>query len=1261
MSHVISHRKKCDMDFGITGNTATSGAKQSNTWIQFTLFKQNIKTATNAAAPTSAAIGASLISLSTGSNSNLWTRAYELVQRREGKLMEDYLNYLDSLLTDIPSPKTDILDPQYVKCIVNQLFNLRENGGIHVQFPRGNTAAQEEMEKLAKFLLWSDSIIKTTVDIEPHAALAWSGVSLFFYALAKFPVYIKAMLEGFNTLSNMQIFWKACEETYLSSSNSQIYHTLQGPLEELYSFIIEYQARIICHVTKLPVSRISKWVTGSDNWTEMIQQIQSLDKNCLVYITEGKEIESHRNRKAQLEAIQKQVTLQEELLQDIKNNKEDDMERKLLRDLSSVSGDYARYKNINPARVPGTCEWFLADDRFCQWRDSPAGALLWASAGSGCGKSVLSRCLIDEGHLTSNAKITIESSVIRASQEPVVVCYFFFKEGGEGRMDDAHALCALLHQLFLHPLTSNLITHALPIHKGHAESLTQRMNVLWQILVKCAESSSADIICVLDALDECRRDSAQRLPSTIKESYSQHNQLLWPSRLKFLITSRPYDDINGLFDTLQSVAIYMHFNGDEKSPQIGEEINLVIDAKVRDIAEAFSDEARDKISKRLKSMENRTYLWLHLTFDIIEKNRSNYSRRADIEKLLDELPSQVADAYEKILSKGQNEKKVEALLQIVLAATRPLTLDEVNNALVLALEEGERLAYATLKENLWARNSFEITVRNLCGLFISIHDSKLSFIHQTAREFLVSQEQTGTWKWKGRLNLSKSHGTLSRACLNYLQMLDYNCQNPEEEYPFLNYAARNWVLHFRLQDAESTKTLRKPAREFCRISSSQARFWVKEYGRIWGLENLADLHLAAKLGLAAVVYDVIVHEDADVNKLEDYTYYFGYDVTPLLLALFGGHLEVVEFLLDPALGAKVDEDSIRAAAGHRSNAEAMMTLLLDKRDMDIKITEWILERAAANRQCGAAVLTLLLNRRGHEIRITQSVVEMAAKYGSTETLSLLLDKRGNEFEITEAVLINTMKSGSPDSLDLLLDHSNDIKITEKMVQAAANNQYGPQILQLLLERRGHEVTATEDIFKAAADNKHGPEAISLLLDKYGNELSITEDIFKAAVANWSDRTLETVSLLLDKRGHEFKITGDIVKAAVTGGQCADEVLSLLLDKRGREFKITEDIVKSAAANRRKAKKLMLLLLNKRGHEFKITEDIVRAAVANERYAKDLMLLLRNKRGHEFTITEDIVQAAAANNGANTFQKEDEDVGTVTTNTRQNQKEGEQTH
>jgi hypothetical protein len=151
--------------------------------------------------------------------------------------------------------------------------------------------------------------------------------------------------------------------------------------------------------------------------------------------------------------------------------------------------------------VPGTCEWFLKDQRFGEWRDSNSD-LLWVSAGPGRGKSVLSRSLIDEGHLST---ITITPSDIQPTSVSVVA-YFFFKEGGDGNMDDAQALYAILHQIFTSSSTSELIKYALPKHRRYGESLTKSFSVLWDILEECATASEAsEIICVVDALDECEK------------------------------------------------------------------------------------------------------------------------------------------------------------------------------------------------------------------------------------------------------------------------------------------------------------------------------------------------------------------------------------------------------------------------------------------------------------------------------------------------------------------------------------------------------------------------------------------------------------------------------------------------------------------------------------------------------------------------------------------------------------------------------------
>jgi hypothetical protein len=60
------------------------------------------------------------------------------------------------------------------------------------------------------------------------------------------------------------------------------------------------------------------------------------------------------------------------------------------------NSEYEEYKNINAARLEGTCQWFLKHQNYDSWQKGNASSLLWVSANPGCGKSVLSRFLVDK-------------------------------------------------------------------------------------------------------------------------------------------------------------------------------------------------------------------------------------------------------------------------------------------------------------------------------------------------------------------------------------------------------------------------------------------------------------------------------------------------------------------------------------------------------------------------------------------------------------------------------------------------------------------------------------------------------------------------------------------------------------------------------------------------------------------------------------------------------------------------------------------------
>ncbi|KAL7903031.1 hypothetical protein HDV64DRAFT_284841 [Trichoderma sp. TUCIM 5745] len=716
-----------------------------------------------------------------------WTRAYEIFQEGGSELVTDYKKHLASLEEDTTF-SADLSSSTSVEAIVRRLLENREKTQWQVPLLGKNIKIREQVEKLAKFALWSDEIVKSALSAQPYAALAWSGVSMLLPLLTSGNKQNEAMLKGFNSISDLQVYWRISEKTYLESSHGQSYQDLVEPLTKLYIHMIEYQARVICHLSSAQLSRAWQDITGENNWDRLANEVDELSKICSGYIPSLREQELRQHRDRQLQEIKNSRDILNEIRRILEESGkqsqrlyEDQTKKNLLQNLAS---DYESYKNFNTERVAGTCEWFFNDDRFCKWRDSSTSSLLWVSAGPGCGKSVLSRALIDEQRLSTN--ITTST-----------VCHFFFKDGDQRRMRSTQALCAILHQLFTKDSTGSLIEYALSHDTKNAEKLTENFSELWRILENCARSSQGgEIVCLLDALDECHRDSRLELIEQLKKFYTQQEKSpSHPAKLKFLTTSRPYDYLEASFRRFSDTATYLRFDGDEKSEQIGQEINLVIDARMCEIGYGLNDKGRQIISERLKNMKNRTYLWLHLTFDIINQSPSEYSRRQDIEKLLSDLPTRVSDAYEQILSRSKESEKTIALLQIMLAAARPLSLDEANVALTMALGKQWYTSFTEFEEDKWQDpDIFKSTVKNLCGLLISVYDSELVFLHQTVREFLTAEPNLNH-KWKGRFNRNRSHSTLSLSCLR-LHYLSQSDNYLNKQYPFYSYAICNWISHY---------------------------------------------------------------------------------------------------------------------------------------------------------------------------------------------------------------------------------------------------------------------------------------------------------------------------------------------------------------------------------------------------------------------------------------------------------------------------------
>jgi len=150
--------------------------------------------------------------------------------------------------------------------------------------------------------------------------------------------------------------------------------------------------------------------------------------------------------------------------------------------------------------------------------------MLWVSADPGCGKSVLAKYLVDSVLATTESRTT---------------CYFFFKDDFEDQKSIVSALCCILHQLFLQKriLLSETILERFEIN---GEKFTSSFGELWGALISAAKDKNAgEIICLLDAIDECEDRGRSQLTQALCKLYGTRRNF----NLKFLLTSRPYGGI----------------------------------------------------------------------------------------------------------------------------------------------------------------------------------------------------------------------------------------------------------------------------------------------------------------------------------------------------------------------------------------------------------------------------------------------------------------------------------------------------------------------------------------------------------------------------------------------------------------------------------------------------------------------------------------------------------------------------------------------
>jgi len=745
------------------------------------------------------------------------------------------------------------------------------------------------------------------------------------------------------------------------------------------------------------------------------------------------------------------------------------------------TSDYESYKERNPDRVEGTCRWFLEHPHFQYWWKSKTSNLLWVSADPGCGKSVLAKSLVAK---------ELKSTKIHTT------CYFFFKDDNVEQTSATNALCALLHQLF--EQRKPLIKHAMSDFRSNGVYLHRLFERLWSILKEAAaDAETGTVVCIIDALDECEESGRTRLLNYLDHFY---NDTTTNDRknmvLKFLITSRPYFHIERNLQGLISKHPVIRLAGEAETLSVSREINLVIKVEVQKLGETLKldNSVRLILEEGLLKFRNRTYLWLHLILEVVRRRLETVSQRK-IRDILSSVPETVDKAYTAILERSENKQSAKKLLSIIVSAVRPLTLREMNTAMTI---EATCTSYDDL--DLVPEEKCKVIIRNLCGLFVTIIDSRIYLIHQTAREFLLSnsnpvmssQDQNYTRVWKHSLTLEASNLILARICIWYLLFAVFEVEHlkpppdlsggpirsgvpPKKDildytstHTFLSYAANYWALHFReAHDDIDIGLLQSVSFKICDTQSLRFSNWFpvywtmsKEYESFYP-HDIDSLMVASHLGLDAVV-QLFLQDGLMVNSLASMKR------PALSWAAEAGNEAVVELLLDRCTtqigknrgrsvwGGKTKEYRNRIKSVFRSkvylpeqqidvnsaDAQNQTSLMLGAKNGHKRVVELLLERNAETNCTDQS---------------NETAAMKAANNGHEDIVVLLLERNAwtkSKNKTFGPALISAAGSGQGAVIKILLDRGVNKEFKNeagKTALAWAANRGKPEIVKLLLE------------------------------------------------------------------------------------------------------------------------------------------------------------------------------------------------------------------
>ncbi len=201
-----------------------------------------------------------------------------------------------------------------------------------------------------------------------------------------------AAIEGLEYISRLVRRYTEIEHIYLQGEEPALRNDLEAAITKLYRQVLEYEARAACQFNRNIAFQIARNTIGADSWESILGNIKTSEVAC----DELKEVIDAKDQRVRMRRLRNMLEKQarkvdellkisrgqdEELLAEIKTMRKDqkasfETQEKMDCHKSLRIITYENIMEKNSDRVPGTCEWFLRNSRYCKWLNDIASNLL---------------------------------------------------------------------------------------------------------------------------------------------------------------------------------------------------------------------------------------------------------------------------------------------------------------------------------------------------------------------------------------------------------------------------------------------------------------------------------------------------------------------------------------------------------------------------------------------------------------------------------------------------------------------------------------------------------------------------------------------------------------------------------------------------------------------------------------------------------------------------------------------------------------------